>query len=199
MASPSWGQHDGSPPVPSRTVLVLGDSLSAAYKLSASQGWVSILASQLAAHDDVMIHNASVSGMTTSTGLQMLPGALKQYQPQFVVIELGANDGLQGKPVPFIRKNLSELITLAKQADAKVLLLAVRLPPNRGSRYTEPFFNMYQALAAEHNVALVPFFLDGVAGHPELMQSDALHPNAEGQKHIAAALLESFKRLLELH
>ncbi len=173
---------DGSGP---KKVLVLGDSLSAAYKLPAERGWVYLLQQRLRDQGAAtQVVNASVSGATTAAGLQILPGALATHSPDVVLIELGANDGLQGKPVPYIRKNLQQLITLAQATGAKVVLLGVRLPPNFGARYTEPFFAQYAALAVQNNLTLVPFILKGVAGQSGLMMEDGLHPNAEGQLHV---------------
>lgn len=166
-----------------RTVLVIGDSLSAAYKLPAKQGWVHLLEQRLQAqHDEnYQVINASISGATTAAAIQLLQQSLTKYAPSIVILELGGNDGLQGKPVSYITENLRRLVHMSKEAGAQVLLVGVRMPPNFGSRYADPFFKQYAALAEEENLALVPFILDGVAGHADLMLSDGLHPSASGQ------------------
>ncbi len=169
-------------PSPNKTILILGDSLSAAYKLSAKQGWASLMQARLREEGlRYQVVNASISGATSAAGLQLLPRKLHEHKPSVVILELGANDGLQGKPVSYISQNLKRLIQLAKDANAQVLLLGIRLPPNFGSKYTEPFFQQYALLAKDLEANLVPFMLDGVAGKPEYMLSDGLHPNAEGQ------------------
>ncbi|HEY7773027.1 MAG TPA: arylesterase [Marinagarivorans sp.] len=175
---------------------ILGDSLSAGYGLKPKQSWPDLLAERLKGHPyHAKIINASVSGATTDAGLQMQQGLLRQ-QPDIVIIELGANDGLQGKPLPLIAQNLATLITNAQSAGARVLLLGVRIPPNLGRRYTEPFFTQYQTLATQHQVALVPFFLEGVAGDASLMQADGLHPNAAAQAKILGNVWPALEPLL---
>ena len=177
------------------TILVLGDSLSAAYNLNINEGWVALLADKLAAqqptnsstdikdkdYSHYQVVNASVSGATTAAGLNVLPQLLLQHKPQIVLLELGANDGLQGKPIAYIQNNLGKLITMSKEKDADVILLGIKLPPNYGSAYTKPFFEQYKALAGTYNLTYLPFLLDGVAGDTELMQNDRLHPNAKAQ------------------
>ncbi len=172
----------GAAAAPSRTILVFGDSLSAAYGLDADRGWVALLQRRLQAQGyGYGIVNASISGETTSGGLQRLPRALRLHRPAIVILELGANDGLRGLPVGAIRDRLTRMTGLAEQAGAKVLLLGIRLPPNYGPRYGDPFAAMYGELAQQLHVPLVPFLLKGVALKSELMQADGLHPNAEGE------------------
>ena len=179
------------------TILVMGDSLSAAYRLPVEFGWVAMLENQLIEEGyPVSLKNVSVSGATTAAGLKILPSAIEEHQPEFVVLALGANDGLQGKPLPYIRSNLAKLIQISKNSNAKVLLLGVRIPPNYGSAYAEPFFSQYRELSEEHQIQLVPFFLDGAAGKTELMMDDGKHPNAEGQKIVLQNVLPSVKALL---
>lgn len=176
------------------TVLVLGDSLSAAYGLSPEQGWVAAMRDRFK-DNPFTFENASISGATTAAGLARLPSLMRQYNPKWVVLELGANDGLQGKPLAYIRRNLTALIQQAQAGGAEVMLVGVRLPPNLGHRYTEPFFAMYGELAQAYQLAYVPFLLEGVAGDKRLMQSDGLHPNAEGQQvmvQLMGAALEQF-------
>jgi acyl-CoA thioesterase I len=168
-----------------RTILVFGDSLSAAYNLAVEQGWVALLGGRLQAqgygYDTV---NASISGETTSGGLQRLPRALKLHHPAIVILELGANDGLRGLPLDEIRANLAQMIELSQHAGAKVVLVGIRLPPNYGPRYGNQFAMMYTELAERFNLPLVPFLLQKVALNPELMQSDGLHPNAAGEPPV---------------
>jgi len=180
------------------TILVLGDSISAAYNLNIDEGWVALLADKLATkqpelltgsstditnkdYSHYQVINASISGATTAAGLNILPQLLLQHKPQLVLLELGANDGLQGKPIAYIQNNLRKLITMSEEEGADVILLSMKLPPNYGTAYTKPFFEQYKILAQEYNLTHVPFLLDGVAGDVELMQSDRLHPKAKAQ------------------
>lgn len=172
-------------PAPTHTLLVFGDSLSAAHGLDIGQGWVALLRKRL---DDkgygYRIVNASVSGETTTGGLDRLPRELRLHRPAIVLLELGANDGLRGLPVEAARGRLARMIELCRRADARVLLLGIRLPPNYGPRYGEPFAAMYGELSRHFHVPLVPFLLRGVALKPDLMQSDGLHPNARGEEPV---------------
>lgn len=166
-------------------ILVLGDSLSAAYGMPVEHGWVALLAARYAATAAApQIVNASISGETTSGGLERLPALLAAHRPDVVVLELGANDGLRGLPVADMEANLARMIELAQAAHARVLLLGMRIPPNYGPRYTDRFHASYATLAARYGVPLVPFFLDGVAGDPALVQDDGLHPRAEAQPRM---------------
>lgn len=170
-----------------RDIVVLGDSLSAVYGLSSEQGWVAALEKELNAElPGWRVVNASFSGATTAAGLQRLPDLLEKHQPEWVILELGGNDGLQGKPVAYIRRNLSELIELSQGAGANVLLLGIRLPPNMGARYTGPFFDMYADLSQTYHLPYVPFLLEGIAGDANLMLEDGIHPNSRGQALILA-------------
>lgn len=164
-----------------QTILVLGDSLSAAYGIPRERGWVSLLQQKLPNGNVV---NAGISGDTTDGGLARLPNLLQKHKPTIVVIELGANDGLRGFQIQRIRDNLRQLVQLSLRANSKVLLIGMKIPPNYGLRYTSDFYESYTALAKEFNLPFVPFLLDGVAGNPELMQDDGLHPRAEGQQKI---------------
>lgn len=179
-----------------KTVAIIGDSLSAAYKMPVEQGWPYLLRDELKSSGyDAEFINASVSGATTAAGLNILPGVLAQA-PDIVILALGANDGLQGKPLAYIRKNLERLITLTKQSGAQVLLVGIRIPPNYGSAYADPFFDQYATLAAEHDLAYLPFLLEGVAGNSELMMTDGLHPRPKAQKIIMNTVKESLQPLL---
>ncbi len=163
-------------------LLVYGDSLSAAYGIDEDAGWVALLAARLeAAQWPVQVVNGSVSGETTTGGLARLPAMLESYQPDLIILELGGNDGLRGLPIALIQQNLATMIDLAQAQGIEVLLAGIQIPPNYGPRYTEPFFSQYAALAAAHELPLVPFLIDGIPQQPELMQSDGIHPQAEAQ------------------
>lgn len=168
-----------------KTVLVLGDSLSAEYGLSRGTGWVALLEQRLKAEKiDATVVNASISGETSSGGRTRLPSLLVKYHPAIVVIELGANDGLRGLPVAAADANFRAMIGAAKQADAAVLLVGMRMPPNYGRDYADKFFAMYGKLAQELKLPLVPFMLDGIADKPQLFQADRMHPLAEAHPAI---------------
>lgn len=174
----------------SPVLLVMGDSLSAAYNIPADSSWVKLLEQRLQQQglhhqgQPWQVINASVSGETTSGGLTRLPALLRQHQPQIVLLELGANDGLRGQPIPRIQNNLSQMIQLSREQGAEVLLIGILLPPNYGPRYTSQFAAIYPELAATHQLPLIPFLLEGVADQPILMQQDGLHPTAEAQPVI---------------
>ncbi len=163
-------------------ILVLGDSLSAGYGIPVEQGWVAGLQRRLDAEGyEYRLVNASVSGETTTGGLERLPRALATHKPAIVLIALGGNDGLRGLPVKELEANLDSMIQLSQTAGARVLLAGMRIPSNYGPQYTERFFAVYAALAARRNAALVPFFLEGVALNPDLFQPDGIHPGIEAQ------------------
>ncbi|MDA8485807.1 arylesterase [Pseudomonas resinovorans] len=167
------------------TVLVIGDSISAAFGLESSQGWVSLLQKRLDEKGYKQhVVNASISGDTSAGGLSRLPGLLVEHKPELVIIELGGNDGLRGQPPAQLQQNLASMIDSSKAQGASVLLLGMRLPPNYGVRYTTAFANVFSTLAAEKQVPLVPFFLEGVGGVPGMMQSDGLHPALQAQPRL---------------
>ncbi|NVK22360.1 MAG: arylesterase [Kangiellaceae bacterium] len=175
---------------PSKTILVLGDSLSAGYNMDESEGWVNLLQQRLIADGySYKVINGSVSGDTTNQGIQRLKPLLAEHTPDLVIIELGGNDGLRGFPPQVIKNNLGKLIDMSKSAQAEVLLLGMRILPNYGQRYADAFFNNYAKLAEEKDVELVPFFLDGVGGKPELMQDDGIHPNQKAQPILMENIL----------
>ncbi|MDQ1815554.1 arylesterase [Massilia sp. CCM 9210] len=181
-----------------KTVLVLGDSLSAEYGLSRGAGWVALLEQKLKAEKiDAAIVNASISGETTSGGRARLPALLTQHKPDIVVIELGANDGLRGLPVAAAETNMRTMIELAQKNKARVLLVGMRIPPNYGRDYTERFFGMYKSLSTQYKAPLVPFMLDGVADKPALFQADRLHPNAQAHPVILANIWPHFLALVK--
>jgi len=181
-----------------RTILVFGDSLSAAYGLSSAEGWAALLQRRLREQGyGYRIVNASISGETTSGGLQRLPRALEVNRPAIVLLELGANDGLRGLPLTLVRGNLEQMIRLSEQAGARVLLLGIRLPPNYGARYSDEFAALYPELASQHHLPLVPFLLERVALKPDLMQSDGLHPDAAGEPLVLENVWSELKAMLQ--
>jgi acyl-CoA thioesterase-1 len=170
---------------PARTVLVMGDSLSAGYGLAASQGWVALTADRVAkTKPGWRVVNASISGETTAGGASRIEGELKRNKPSVVVIELGANDGLRGLPLAQSRANLDRMIRASKASGAKVLLIGMRMPPNLGREYTQGFSDNFSALAKEHGIALLPFLLEPIALDRTAFQDDNLHPVASAQPKL---------------
>lgn len=178
-------------------ILVLGDSLSTGYGFDVDQSWVSLLERRLTAqgHDHRVV-NASISGETTRGGLGRLATSLRAHQPSIVIVELGGNDGLRGIALEVSRTQLRAIVTQSREAGARVLLLGMRLPPNYGPVYSQRFHAIYRDLARELDVALVPFFLDGVGDRPELMQADGIHPRAEAQPTLLENVWPSLEPLL---
>ncbi|MGH8219207.1 MAG: arylesterase [Steroidobacteraceae bacterium] len=180
-----------------QTILVFGDSLSAAYGLASAEGWAALLQRRLREQGyGYRIVNASISGETTSGGLQRLPRALALQRPAIVLLELGANDGLRGLPLSLIRGNLEQMIRLSEESGARVLLLGIELPPNYGARYADEFRGLYPELAKQFRLPLVPFLLDHVALQPGLMQSDGLHPDAAGEPIVLENVWSELKPML---
>lgn len=179
------------------SLLVLGDSLSAAYGMPQQQGWVSLLQQRLN-HEGYryQVINASISGETTHGGLARLDRQLELHQPDLVIIELGANDGLRGTPLTVIEANLNRLVTQVKKAGARVLLLEMRLPPNYGPRYAEGFTRLFSQVAQQQQVPLLPFFMAPVVLEPGLMQDDGLHPNAQAQPVLLDQIWAQLQLLL---
>jgi acyl-CoA thioesterase-1 len=178
-------------------ILVMGDSLSAGYRIATEEGWVALLQRRLKTeHLPHQVVNASISGETSSGGLNRLSPALQKYQPDIVILELGANDGLRGLPLSVMRANLQRMITASQKINARVLLLGMRLPPNYGPAYTQQFSEIYVDLAQKYRTALVPFFLDGVATRRELMQDDGLHPKAIAQPQVLDTVWPHLQPLL---
>lgn len=181
----------------SRTIVVLGDSLSAGYGINVREGWVSLLSQKLSSEGyGYKVVNASVSGETTQGGVARLPRVLELHKPEIVIIELGGNDGLRGLSLAASRDNLQRAIDLARGAKAKVLLVGMMIPPNYGPRYGKDFQDMFSTLASKNSIALVPFLLDEVALKPELMQDDGIHPNAKGQPRMLENVWPSLQKLL---
>ncbi|ASQ45645.1 arylesterase [Legionella clemsonensis] len=184
-------------PVQAKTILVLGDSLSAAYGINTQEGWVNLLHAKLKENNyNYRIINLSTSGDTTSNGLAKLPQALKRYQPDIVIIQLGANDGLRGLPVIQMKSNLEKIIKTSQGAHAKVLLVATQLPPNYGPAYLKKFATVYEELAYQYQIPLIPMFLEGVAGNSQFMQQDGLHPNSRAQSKILSNIWAVLEPLL---
>lgn len=161
---------------------MLGDSLSAGFGVEPGEAWVTLLQNRLKAKGyGYRVVNASISGDTTTGGLNRLPRALQIHRPSIVLIELGGNDGLRATPIPLIRDNMAKLITMAQAAGATVVLAGLQMPPNYGARYTADFAALYPDLAKQYEVGLIPFILDGIALNGRLMQPDGIHPNTQAQ------------------
>ena len=181
-----------------RTILVFGDSLSAAYGIRPEQGWVTLLTQRLQTQGyGYEVVNASVSGETSSGGLERLPRALQLHTPAIVILELGANDGLRGLPVAAMRANLARMVQLSQAAGARVLLVGIRMPPNYGPRYSEELAGVYPDLAQQYHLPLVPFLLQKVALDPALMQQDGLHPNVAAEPIVLDTLWPYLEPLLK--
>lgn len=181
-----------------KTVLVVGDSLSAEYGIARGAGWVALLEQKMKSEKiDAKVVNASISGETTSGGKARLPALLGQHKPDLVVIELGANDGLRGLPVPSAEANLRAMIAAAQAQKARVLLVGMRMPPNYGRAYTERFFGMFKTVATSTKSPLVPFMLEGVADKPALFQQDRLHPTAQAHPIILNNIWPTFEKMVK--
>jgi len=181
-----------------KSIVVYGDSLSAAYGIAQARGWVALLASRVAReYPDYRVANASVSGETTSGGLARLAKTLEQHKPAVVILELGANDGLRGLPVAELKKNLGAMIERAHAAGARVLLVGMKLPPNYGPDYTRSFEDAYAELAKRYRTALLPFLLEGFAEKREFFQPDRIHPTEAAQPLIEARVWQALEPLLK--
>ena len=168
-------------------ILLLGDSLSAAYGMQEEEGWVALLKRQLADEKpDLELINASISGETTGGGLQRLDHLLLQHSPNWLWIELGGNDGLRGYPVAKIRQNLDALVKKAQKRGINVLINQIQIPPNYGRKYTSKFTQVFPSIAAENNVSLLPFFMLPLVEKPEMLLADKIHPSKQAQPLIAA-------------
>ena len=179
------------------TLLVVGDSISAAFGLDSRQGWVALLEKRLEQEGfEHSVVNVSISGDTSAGGAARLSALLAEHQPALVIIELGGNDGLRGQPPAQLQQNLASMVEKSRQAGAKVLLLGMRLPPNYGVRYTTAFAQVYADVAAQEQVDLVPFFLEGVGGVPGMMQADGIHPGEPAQALLLDNVWPSLEPLL---
>jgi acyl-CoA thioesterase-1 len=180
------------------TILVVGDSLSAAYGMPVEQGWVRLLQQRLATeYDAYTVVNASISGDTTANARNRLPQALTRHQPAIVVLELGGNDGLRGLSTAEMKGNLAAMIQTVRQHEAEVLLIGVQLPPNYGPRFTQQFHAVYHELAQEYGLALVPSLVDGVGTRTDLMQADGIHPNSKAQPLIVTRVWQQLRPLID--
>ena len=166
-----------------KTLMIVGDSLSAGYGIPLQQGWVHLLQKRLDQQypKQHKVVNASVSGETTSGALARLPKLLQTHRPDVVVIELGGNDGLRGQPPIQIQKNLAQLVQKSQQTKAKVILFGMKIPPNYGTAYSAAFEKNYAVVSQQYKIKLLPFFMQGIAGQKTLMQKDLIHPNAKAQ------------------
>jgi len=189
--------NSASPHPAAPTILVFGDSLSAAYGLPPDAGWVSLLQKRLHQQSpSYRLVNASISGETTLGGRNRIAGALKTHRPNIVIIELGGNDGLRGAPPDTVRDNLAAIIIACKKNNAEVVLTGMRLPPNYGIAYTQKFQAIYPQLAKQHRVKLVPFLLEGFSDRPEFFQADGIHPTATAQEKIVANVWKVLQGML---
>ena len=180
-----------------KSIVVLGDSISAGYGIDIKSGWVNLLQQKFNQEKlNYVIYNESISGDTSAGGVARINLALSKHKPAIVLLELGANDGLRGLSPQQMKSNLTKIIRRCRQVDAKVLLLGMKLPPNYGKRFIDMFYNVYPQLSAELNLPLVPFILEDVALKPELMQLDGLHPNALGQPSIVQTIWPYLEPLL---
>jgi acyl-CoA thioesterase-1 len=187
-----------APAAAQRTILVLGDSLSAAYGIAQARGWVALLDERLKRERlDYIVANASVSGDTTAGGRARLGAALERRRPAVVILELGANDGLRGLPVAQMKDNLAAMIDQSQQAGARVLLLGMRMPPNYGPDYTAAFDAAFREVAKSRGAALVPFLLEDFAERLELFQPDRIHPTAEAQPLMLERIWKALRPLLK--
>ena len=180
------------------TILVYGDSLSSAYGIAQERGWVALLEARIKREkSNYSVANVSISGETTSGGLSRMKKALERHKPAITVIELGANDGLRGLPVPEMRKNLDAMIAQAKTAGSRVLLVGVKMPPNYGADYNRAFDAAYTDLAKQHKTGLVPFLFEGFANKREYYQPDNLHPTAAAQPILLENVWKVLKPMLK--
>ncbi|HYR34937.1 MAG TPA: arylesterase [Burkholderiales bacterium] len=181
-----------------KSILVFGDSLSAAYGIAQSRGWVALLGERLKRErPDYSVANASISGETSAGGLARIDAALARHRPAVVIVELGANDGLRGLPLGQMKANLGTIIEHAKNSGARVLLLGMKLPPNYGEDYTKAFEGAFADVAKRYQVALPPFMLEGFAEKPEYFQADRIHPNEKAQPLILERVWRALKPLLK--
>jgi acyl-CoA thioesterase-1 len=181
-----------------QTILMVGDSISAAYGMSLEQGWVALMAGQIAqSHPQYSLVNASISGETSSGALYRLPKLLTEHQPAVVIFELGGNDGLRGYPLKTLRSNLTAMAQLSLDAGARVIITTMAIPPNYGGRYTRGFTESFALVADDTDSILAPFLLQDVANHPELMQADGIHPTVEAQSILVDNFLPTLMEVLQ--
>ncbi len=185
-----------------KSVLILGDSISAGYGINPHAGWVALLEQKLSSISDdneVNVINASVSGNTSSDGLARLPKLIKAHTPGIIVVELGGNDGLRGHPLKVLESNLNSIITLGKNAGSEIILAGIEIPPNYGQRYTDEFKKVFVRVAEKNDVPFIPFILEGIALEPELMQDDGIHPTENAQSLLLENIWPSLREILIPH
>lgn len=179
------------------TLLILGDSLSAAYGVPSETAWVALLQKRIESRElNWTVVNASISGETTDGGLRRLPGLLETHDPEIVIIELGGNDGLRGFPPNVIESNLAKMIEQIRDTGGTPVLVGMQIPPNYGQRYTSMFANIFPTLSDRYNTVLVPFFLEGIYNQDELMQGDGIHPTEEAQPRLLDNIWPTLEPLL---
>ncbi|WDE14083.1 arylesterase [Thalassomonas haliotis] len=179
------------------SIVLLGDSLSASYGMQQNEGWVSLLNQTLHQQNaPFLITNASISGETTAGGLSRLPGILSKEKVDYLLIELGGNDGLRGFPPKLIKNNLLQIIQLAKAKDIPVAIMNIRIPPNYGPRYNQLFTDTFAQVAKEEDIPLLQFFMEDIATNPKLMQADGIHPNQAAQPLIVEVMHKQLNQLL---
>jgi len=181
-------------PAHSATLLVLGDSISAGYGIDAGKGWVDLVQHQLG--DEHRVINASISGDTTGGGLSRLDALIDEHQPDFVLIELGGNDGLRGYPIPRMEQNLRAMIDLSRANDSQPILFGMQIPPNYGKRYSDQFANVFPKLATQENVPLIAFMFEDIATDQALIQADGIHPTETAQPLITQRAMQLLLPLL---
>ena len=180
------------------TILVYGDSLSAAYGLSQDAGWAHLLQTRLKQEGfDYTVANVSISGETSSGGAARIAAALKDHKPKVVIVELGANDGLRGLPTAGMRTNLAKIVKTSQKAGARVLLVGMQMPPNYGASYTREFAAVYTDIARRYKTALLPFLFEGIAERRDLFQADNLHPTAAAQPILLENIWKALLPLLK--
>lgn len=180
-----------------RTVLVVGDSLSAEYGIKRGTGWVPLLSARISEqYPKFQVVNASISGDTTSGGVARLPALLRQHSPAVVVLELGANDALRGLPLTMTEQNLRAMTQAARKADAEVLIVGMQIPPNYGRDYTQRFAQLFPTVAKDENAQLVPFLMEGIATNRAMFQADGIHPNEDAQPQLLDNVWPTLRPLL---
>jgi acyl-CoA thioesterase I len=189
------GAHGASP---EKSIVVFGDSLSAAYGIAQARGWVALLAERLKrSHPDYIVVNASISGETTSGGASRIPRVLEQHQPAILIVQLGGNDGLRGLPVAQMRKNLASIIEQSQKSGARVLLLGMRIPPNYGPDYADAFEATFAELAKRYRTPLEPFFLEDFGENTDLFQPDRIHPSEAAQPLMLERVWKALRPMLK--
>ncbi len=180
-----------------QTILVVGDSLGAGYGIPQGKEWVQGLARRLEKNGGYRVVNASISGDTTAGGLARLPALLEAEQPSWVLIELGGNDGLRGMSLKAMKQNLFSMVNLVEQKGAQPILIGIKIPPNYGKKYTQKFERVFEDVAKEADIPLLPFLLEGVAGWDQYMQSDRIHPNVQAQPIIENLVWEFLEPIVQ--